>query len=419
MAKLKGVIFGVENVLIKPGDTAPHAATLAETGRLVRFLRSRGVESVVMTNRGWTASEKEGKNPRPLQDAIQAHWGVELSWFQCGKDGVPAKQTADSIQHVRVQKGWQPNETLFIGNTDVDMQASVNGRILLLNAQWYERTMEYGFGCDSPKEVARFIDTFCFRDHFWYFKIEDGPIQVYSLAPLSTFYDEMKYYSEDFLRNIKNGFAQDEEFWAKFLSTSMYFSGVSEPVDYVTAYPKHAAGQYHAVLLKPMTTFAKCFRKSYIPDLIYRHTTALKSQYNRTAVTHTTQLDSIHLRQLPHRIVKGEMRQYANFPVKAGSTVLVIDDVCTKGMSFEAARCYLNGIGARVISVSFLKALKHDYEALRGVTLPFGVFGHNKVTALNRGKTYPWLDYVVDREAPNELRERLKRYQGWDWPAGV
>ena len=114
---------------------------------------------------------------------------------------LPAKQSADSIQYVREQMGWEANETLFIGNTDVDMQASVNGKILLLNAQWYEKQMDYGFSFDTPKEVARFIDTFCFRDHFWYFKIEDGPLRVYSLAPLSTFYNELAYYSNDFLKN--------------------------------------------------------------------------------------------------------------------------------------------------------------------------------------------------------------------------
>src|SRR5581483_11862066 len=144
MAHLKGVIFGVENVLIKPGDVAPHIATLEETGKLVQFLKSKGVESIVMTNRSWEATKKDGTK-RPLQEAIKSYWGVDLRWFQCGKDGIPAKQSADSIQHVREQMGWEANETLFIGNTDVDMQASVNGKILLLNAQWYEKQMDYGF----------------------------------------------------------------------------------------------------------------------------------------------------------------------------------------------------------------------------------------------------------------------------------
>jgi len=417
MAKLKGVIFGVENVLIKRGNLAPHTETLEATGKLMRFLRKQGVESVVMTNRewGWTHNGIQ----TPLQQAIENRWNVKLNWFQCAKGGVPAKQTADSIKYVRESRGWTANETLFIGNTDNDMRASVNGKILLLNAEWYAKTMEYGFHFDCPKEVARFIDTFCFREHFWYFKIDDGPLQVYSLAPFSTMFgDETKYYSENFIWNVKNGFAQDEEFWAKMLATSMYFSGIYESVDYVAAYPKHEAGKYQKLLLLPMTTFAKCFRKDYIADLIHRHTTALKSQHYRKDVNHQTQLDTIHLCQFPHKLVKGEMRQYAKCPIVPGKTVLVIDDVCTKGMSFEAARHYLMKAGAKVICVSFLKALKHSYESLSQVPLA-SAFAPNTIKEVTPEKTYSLALHVVDKQAQTELHDRLQRYQKWDWPTDV
>jgi hypothetical protein len=417
MAKLKGVIFGVENVLIKPGEAKPHIDTLRETGRLVRFLEAQGVESVVLSNHRWVV--RNGTIEKPLQDEIQRSWGVDLTWYQCGKDGVPYKQTDDSIKYVRDQRGWQANEVLFIGNTDADMQSAVNGRILLLNAQWYETTMDYGFPCDTPKEVARFIDTFCFRDQFWYFRIEDGPIQVYSIAPLSTFYEESKFYSNHFLLHVKNGYAHDEDFWAKLLATSTYFDGIYDSVNYITAYPKHEAGQYPKVLVRPMTKFAKCFRKSYLPDLVTRHITAMKSQFNRSTVTHTTQLNTIQLQRRPHRIVKDQPRQYASFPIKKGSVVLVIDDVCTKGMSFEAARTYLNHVGAQVVCVSFLKALAHSYEALDKVVLPNGAFSPNTITGLTRGKTYGLSSHIVDSDAPAKLAQRLMKYKNWEWPTGI
>jgi hypothetical protein len=418
MAKLKGVIFGVENVLAKPGAMGPHAATLHETGKLVQFLRSKGVESVVMTNQSWTMTNRETKKSISLQEGIQKEWGVQLNWFQCAKDGVPAKQTDESIKYVRDKMGWEANETLFVGNTDIDMQASVNGKILLLNAEWYEKNMQYGFGFDSPKEVARFIDTFCFRDHLWYFKIEEPPLRVYSLAPLGSFFDELKYYSNDFLANVKNELGQDEDFWTRFLCTSMYFSGIYEDVNYITAYPKHDKGNYPEVLVKAMTTFAKCFRKSYIPDLIVRHTTAIKSQFNRGTVTHENQLNTVCLNGKPHRIVNDAPKEYANFPIKNDKTVVVIDDVCTKGMSFEAARSLLSKVGANAVCVSFLKALKHDYEALGPIALKNGPFRKNNVASVRPAKTYDWRGHIVDKDAPAELTERLKRYQNWDWPVG-
>jgi hypothetical protein len=303
------------------------------------------------------------------------------------------------------------------------MQAAVNNKVLLLTGKWYpdnDETTEYGFHMPSPKCAARFIDVFCLRGNHWYYRIDDGPVQVYTLAPLGDYYDESKYYSADFKANIKNELANDDEFWAKFLSTSLYFSGVYAGVDYIAAYPKHSAGGYQEVLVRPMDTFAKSFGgKRYIPDLIHRHTTAMKSQFHRAVVTHNTQLDSIHVLQHPTRIVKGEEKQYAKFPIDAGKTVLMIDDVCTKGMGFEAARLYLAQRGIRVISVALLKARKHDYEALATITLPNGPFSPNAAVQFTRGKTYPYHAHIIDTKATGELTERLKRYQNWAWPNGL
>jgi hypothetical protein len=301
------------------------------------------------------------------------------------------------------------------------MQASVNGSILLLNAEWYEKRMAYGFSFATPKEVARFIDVFCLRDHFWFFKIEDGSLRVYSLAPYGTHYDEFKPYSEDFLRNIKHEAGNDEQFWAKYLCTSMYFSGVYAQVNYITSYPKSIAGEYPQVLIPPMTTFAKCFKgKNYLPDLIVRHRDSVKSQYNRQKVDHPNQLNTIHLRSNP---LKPNFKQpqaqarYAKCPLASHKTVCVLDDVCSMGMSFEAARTYIRKTGTEVICVSLLKALKHDYQAiLEPPALLNGPFHPNEVSAVTSFKTYPYRSYVVDKSAPADLADRLNYYRSWDWP---
>ena len=138
-----------------------------------------------------------------------------------------------------------------------------------------------------------------------------------------------------------------------------------------------------------------------------------------TARVTTTQLDTIHLRQFPTRMVKGEEQRYAKFPIAAGKTVLVIDDVCTKGMAFEAARHYLTNHGINVISVGLLKTRNHGYEALKTVTLPNGSFGPNARVQFTRGKTYDYLKHIIDAQATAEMTERLKRYQSWSWPDDV
>jgi hypothetical protein len=196
----------------------------------------------------------------------------------------------------------------------------------------------------------------------------------------------------------------------------MYFSGIYENANYIAGYPKHEAGKHQKFLVKPMTTFAKCFRTSYLQDLIIRHTTAIKSQFHRDKASHLNQLNTICLNNAPSRIVKGESKTYSSFPLKGGKTIVVIDDVCTRGYSFEAARALLARTGAEVIFVSFLKALKNDYEALGATTLPKGPFGKNALAKSTTGKVYDWRAHIVDKDAPAELTERLKRYQNWDWP---
>jgi hypothetical protein len=421
MAALKGVIFGWDNVLTPLGKLAPHKPVLEECGKLVRFLRKNGVEIVVVSNHSYSITSGDTKTP--AKEFFEKAWGVPIDWHLCGPAGGGAgKQSHAGLGAVIAAKGWQPNNVIFIGNQISDMQAAVNNKVLLLTAKWYPdnaETTEYGFHMPSPKCAARFIDVFCLRGNHWYYRIDDGPVQVYALAPLGNYFVESKYYSDDFMANIKDELANDDEFWAKFLSTSLYFSGVYQQVDYIAAYPKHTAGDYQDVLVKPMDTFAKSFNKRYIPDLIHRHTTAMKSQFNRAVVTHNTQLDSIHVLQHPTRIVKGEEKQYAKFPVDAGKTVLMIDDVCTKGMGFEAARLYLAQRDISVVSVALLKARKHDYEALATVTLPNGPFSPNAAVQFTRGKTYDYYQHIIDTKATAELTERLKRYQTWAWPNGI
>lgn len=411
MARLKGVIFGVENVLAPRGSLEPHQHWLDETGRLVRFLCDNGVESVVMTNREWRATENG--RAESGQAFLERIWGVRLSWYRFGHDGMPGKQSPEAFQHICHEKGWQANETVYVGNSIDDMRTSVNSKILLLNAKWYADTMDYGFPFAEPKDVARFIDIFCLREPSWAFRLEEVPLSVYTLATFSTMYEPHAEYSRDFLRNIKDEYGHDEQFWAKYLCSTLYFTGLYENINYITSYPCHSQGDFPEVLIEPVTRFAKCFRGNYIPDLIVRHTTATKSQTSRATVDHLNQLRTIRLN--PNPLKRGAER-YASSPLCSGKTVLVIDDVCSKGMSFEAARAYLEATGCRVISVALLKALRHGYEALH--QLQMRPYQTNTPTAVRVRKTYPYRDHLLSDAAAVELRDRLRRYRRWDWPDG-
>jgi len=421
MGQLKGVIFGWDNVLVANGELEPQNSILEETKRLVKFLVANGVEIVVVTNKKYNIIDGKSKKQTPAKEFFEKAWGINIDWHLCGQDGGAGKQSHDGFKPILEKKGWKPNNTVFVGNSKTDMLSAVNNKVLLLTAMWYpdtDETTNYGFLFSEPKLVARFIDVFCLRSSYWYYQIIDKSIEYYALAPYGTYIQTTKDYSEDFLLNVKYEKNLDDDYWVMFLSTSLYFSGVYDAVDYITAYPKSQAGKYPQCLVKPIDTFAKSFRKRYIPDLIERHTDAITSHLHRDTVTHFNQLNTIRLCQRPSRIEKGETKKYAKFPICEGKTVLVIDDICTKGMSLEAARHYLSSLGIRVISVSFLKAISNAYQSLSVAKLTHGAFRSNTVTQIVTGKTYNYREHIVDNKAVPELDERLKRFRSWDWPIG-
>src|SRR3546814_13472075 len=74
------------------------------------------------------------------------------------------------------------------------------------------------------------------------------------------------------------------------------------------------------------------------------------------------QLNTIRLNPAPVRGVGG--KPYKSPPARGGKRILVVDDICTEGNSFEAARAYLRAAGAQAVCVSWLKTINTDYRAV-------------------------------------------------------
>jgi hypothetical protein len=417
MARLKGVIFGVQDVFFDSETRKFDAEKMEEVGRLIKFLHSQGIASVGITNHQWVVTNKATGSATPLQQDLEKSWGVPFRWFAYGQEGFPPKQTTAALQSIRDAMNWCPNETLYLGNSVDDMRSAVNGGTLFLNALWYRDTNPYGFRFTSPKDIARFVDVFCLREHFWYFKIEDDGLGVYCLAPYSTYkVAEYKEYSESLIETVKRklGDKEDVQFWAKYLCTSMYFSGVYEPVDYIAPYPGHLKGApvLH-VLQEPLAAFAKCFRGKFLPDLIVRHTTAPEAKRDRDAASHLNQLNTIHLNEHPQ---KSNDERFVKSPLSSKKTICVLDDILTNGYSFEAARAFVARTGASVVCVAFLKSMKRDYMRL-GTTRfggsPFAPVKFPLPPSIK--KTYGYHENIVDSHAATDLANRLDRYHDWDW----
>ncbi|MFS6537585.1 hypothetical protein V6D52_09725 [Idiomarina loihiensis] len=409
--RLKGVILSVEDTLVNSGNL--EAGVFSEVKKLMSFFNLRGIQPVLLSNRKWTATDNEG-NRRDLYYLLEEHF-ADLVIFTPQRDAkVPYKPSSAATQYVLDQMKWESNEVVCIGSSEDDMRTAVNGKMLFLRATWYSNNTDYGFEFGEPKELARFIDTLCLREHFWSHEIKDGDFEYYALAPFSTYKEEFRKYSENGRAAAK--FGQGEvDFWLGALVTSMYFTGIHQCIDFIAAYPGHKAGVGNEKMNDDLVTFGKCFNKGYLHNLIERHTTATKSQTARRegkVFDHHNQLNTIKLNKLP---TKNYGKAYKQAPLRRGKRVLLVDDICTKGWSLEAARKYVEATGAKTVMVTWLKTINTDIETI-GETPEFDPYRASTFTNIPSGKRYGYHAYHVDGAASFELGDQLQQYIDWDWP---
>lgn len=414
---LRGAIFSLHDVLVTKGTI--NAVLFEETLRLLRYLRERGVEPVFISNHDWTVTSP-GKS-QSFRNLLEEKLGP-VSYYIGGQSGMPYKPRADSTAHILAAKGWQRSEVLYIGNTTDDMKTAANGGLLFVNAMWHGVASPYGFQFDSPRDVARFIDCLCLGLDDWFWALEQGNLRVYALAPFTTLspkYAQAHAYSENAKATSKHG-AGDANFWGRLLAARIYFSGLVDEIDYITAYPGHAPTSNQTVIEEALNILGQSLRKSYLPDLLLRHTKAVKSQTARASggsVGLDNQLNTIRLNAAPVRGIGG--KQYKSPPARGGKRVLVVDDICTEGNSFEAARAYLAAAGAHAVCVSWLKTINTDYRSVSPAFATFNpyvaqTFPAPIATAIN------WYSTAISSHAaPSDLADVYSRYFSWDWPESI
>ena len=411
-SKLKGVILSIEDVLLRNGAGNTDPKIFKEVNKLIKYFKDSKIQFVVFTNRNWTVQN----GAKPLEDALKEIWG-DFPYLCRAKDArIPPKPQAKATEYVLNLMGWKSTEVVYIGASESDMQTAVNGGLLFLRATWYINKTDYGFEFSTPKDIARFIDTFCFRDHLWCHEIKDGDFEYYALAPFSTMKAEYTLYSEDARAAAKQGLGHPE-FWIGAIISSLYFSGIHKRINYITVYPGHKAGSGNAIMNDAMAIFGKCFRKNYLPDLIIRHTTAQKSQAARNAgaggaLSHLTQLNSITLNKAPMRT---QIAKYKFPPLGKNKTILLIDDICTRGYSLESARTFIEQTGSKAIMVSWLNTINTVIQELAPLA-KFDPYKQNKFEMAKIRKTHSYHGNIVDHLAPDELTEIFKSYKSWDWP---
>lgn len=221
-------------------------------------------------------------------------------------------------------------------------------------------------------------------------------------------------YSANARATAKDG-AGDPTFWGRLLTSCVYFSGLVDEIDYIAAYPGHAPDSKPTVIADALNILAGSFRKSYLPDLLIRHAKAQKSQTARQAgkaVDVLNQLATIHLNRAPLRNMTGN--RFKSPPTK---TVLLVDDICTQGNSFEAGRAFINATGAKTICLSWLKTIRTDYRAVSPpLTIP-KPYGPNTFNFTPTTQAYGFNALIASTAAEDMLDALYTRYFNWAWPA--
>ncbi len=416
---LKAAIFSLHHVLTEVGPLDD--ALLAETFKLLRYLKSRSIALAFISNHNWTITENATGRTRNFKDVLEDQLGA-IGYYVGGQAGMPYKPLAAATTYILQKHGWSNREVVFVGNSENDMKTASNGKLMFLNATWRGDASPYGFRFASPMDIARFIDCLCLGLNDWFWSLNNGPLRVYAMAPFSTLssqYLQAHAYSANAKATAKN-YGGDPTFWGRLLTARIYFSGLVDEIDYLTAYPGHSPASPQTVIAEALNILGGSLRKTYLPDLIKRHSAAKKSQTARTSgqtVDVVNQLTTIHLNPFPQRGLNGA--PFKSTPLKAGKTVLVVDDFCTEGNSFEAARAFIESTGASAICLSWLKTINVNYQA---VSPPLKIPSPYKPVSAGTTPLTVQFGYhgaITAHAAQVDLAKLYARYFMWAWPEGI
>jgi hypothetical protein len=401
-------------ILMSPDGTvgtdgkAKHGV-LRDLCKFIARMATRGVEVAL-----W-ARHRTSLNGEPLDAYLAREAKTPVRHFQAGAGRFPIRRRAGSVNPILSATGAALGETILVGSKQEDMLAGVNNGLLLVRPAWYGDDMEYGFRVGSISQLARFCEVFALRQHPIYWSIDSGNLQVRSMGPFSTYFEEFAEYGTNAKQVAKEN-KGNPEFWFFAVVSTLYFSGIVHGVDFICPFPGHnpaATGGIRKLLDAVMSQFGKCFRKPYLPNLIVRHTQSQKSQYLRPEQkSFRNHLNTIYLSQRPRHYDRAE-------PPKAmlslrSKRVLVVDDFVTNGRSLDTARAYIEAAGGTAVLFSWLKTVNTSFHHMRpDPTLsPY----HSNVVGTEPSATsFGYNAHIVDPVASKEMQSIFEAYNGWLW----
>ena len=131
--------------------TAPYAGIVAT----LRTLRARGVKTAVLSNKADSATVSLCKTYfEGLFDVVMGERESE---------GVPKKPAPDAVFSIMAQCGALAADTVYIGDSEVDIKTAANAGVDVISVSWGFRSLDLllkngaGVIVDTPKELEALI----------------------------------------------------------------------------------------------------------------------------------------------------------------------------------------------------------------------------------------------------------------------
>jgi len=120
---------------------------------LTKELKERGIRTAVLTNKPHEAAY-------PI---VNRYYPELFQWVQGALPQYPTKPDPTLLRQLMAQMGADPKQTLFVGDSNVDIQTAKNGGLTSCGVLWGFRTRQElegegpGFLVESAEELAKLI----------------------------------------------------------------------------------------------------------------------------------------------------------------------------------------------------------------------------------------------------------------------
>jgi hypothetical protein len=289
---------------------------------------------------------------RPQAQARVESLGLKVD-LVLDRDAIGAsKGSALWVRAVEAAYSLSPHEIIWLGDSDQDMRSAVNGSVIYMHAGWSGSEYRYGVLMREPRRLPVIVARCLAKasDWYWTLNTSDGDARKVRVRALM---DPECGGTPGLRAGLKEMLKQRDQIppfgpiTTVFfhLLGSIYSSRLHTETDVWTIYPGRA-GRLSRVLGPFAEEASRLFRDRYVPDLLVRHAVARDSglgRYKGEEIDFLNQINTVHL--------NAEQKQRI-----LGRRILVIDDFCTEGHSFECARNLLLAAGAAsVTSVAVVK----------------------------------------------------------------